>query len=128
MKFEITQPGVYGVNGMRIPVGTEIRIEGDAVPAWLANKGRVIGKTKGKTAVTNPAKDPVQQPASGAERQELLKLAASVIAVEAFLDDGRPDVRAINAELTGDAEPFTAEERDQLWPGIADAVKAERDA
>ncbi len=125
MKFEITQKGVYDQKGKPIPVGTEIDVDGEKVPAWLVNKGSPM-KSKGKTAVTNPAKGALPQ--SGAERQELMKLASSVIEDSGFLSDGRPDVRAINAELTSEAEPFTAEERDQIWPGIADAVKAEREA
>jgi len=60
MKFEIIRKGVYDQNGNSIPVGTEITVKGDEVPSWLLNKGRVVADRKGKTAVTNPAKDPVQ--------------------------------------------------------------------
>jgi hypothetical protein len=63
MKIEITEPGVYDQDGKRVPVGTEINVKGDGVPAWLNGKGRVVAQAKAKTAVTNPAKDPVQEKA-----------------------------------------------------------------
>lgn len=56
MKVEITETGVYDQDGNRVPVGTQIDVKGDAVPAWVANKCRVVAKAQGKTAVTNPAK------------------------------------------------------------------------
>lgn len=56
MKIEITEQGVYDADGNEIEVGTELTVKGDEVPAWLVNKGRVIGEPKGKTLVTNPAK------------------------------------------------------------------------
>lgn len=62
MKIEITEKGVYDKDGKRVPVGTEIAVKGDEVPASLLNKGRVISQGKGKTAVTNPAADPAQEP------------------------------------------------------------------
>lgn len=56
MKIEITEKGVYDTKGHPIPVGTEITVKGDTVPAWLVNKGRVIAEKPAKaTAVTNPA-------------------------------------------------------------------------
>ncbi|QBX34597.1 hypothetical protein E4191_07640 [Paracoccus liaowanqingii] len=127
MKIEITKRGVYDGEGKQIPVGTQVTVKGDTVPGYLLNKGRVIGETEGKTPVTNPAQD-AQASQSGPDRQELLKMAATVIDPAGFLADGRPDVRAINAELIDDAAPFTAEERDTLWPGIAAAVAADRQA
>lgn len=125
MKLEITQPGVTGPEGP-MPVGTVVEIEGDTVPGWLVNKAAPVGRV----AVTNPAEGAIPgatgpEP-SAQERQELLGEAAKLIDADGFLPDGRPDVRAINAELTDDAKPFTAAERDDLWPGIADAVKAAR--
>lgn len=57
MKIEITEQGVYDADGNEIEVGTELTVKGDEFPAWLVNKGRVIGEAKGKTPVTNPAKD-----------------------------------------------------------------------
>lgn len=57
MKIEITEKGVYDAKGELIEVGTELTVRGDEVPAWLVNKCRVIGEAKGKTPVTNPAKD-----------------------------------------------------------------------
>lgn len=61
MKIKITEAGVYDQNGQRVPVGTEISVKGDVVPAWLVNKGQIIGEKPTKAvAVTNPAKGPVQ--------------------------------------------------------------------
>lgn len=56
MKIEITEKGVYDRKGERIPVGTEITVKGDTVPAAFVNKCRVIGEKPAKgVAVTNPA-------------------------------------------------------------------------
>ena len=58
MKIEITKPGVYDKDGQEIEVGTEITVSGDAVPAWLVNKGRTVAApTKKAEPVTNPKKD-----------------------------------------------------------------------
>lgn len=128
MKFEITQKGVYDGNEKRIPVGTIVEIKGDEVPRNLVNKGRVVGSNAKRVAVTNPASNPVQTPASGSERQALLAETAAILEDDEFLKDGKPDVAAVNAQLEEDEEPFTAKERDDLWPGVADQVKATRDA
>jgi hypothetical protein len=56
MKIEITEQGVYGADGNEIEVGTILTVEGEAVPAWLINKGRIVADSKGKMPVTNPAK------------------------------------------------------------------------
>lgn len=127
MKFEITEKGVYDDQGKRVPVGTVVELDGEELPAALKNKGRVFATAA--VAVTNPAEGALQHSVqSGTDRQALLKAAAVQIGADGFLEDGRPDVRAINAELTDAAAPFTAAERDQLWPAVADAVKTEREA
>lgn len=58
MKFKVTQKGVNMTDkeGNQVAVfkGQVIDVDGDKVPAWLANKGHEV---EGKTAVTNPAKD-----------------------------------------------------------------------
>lgn len=125
MKVEITEKGVFEGRD-EVPVGEIVDVEGDKIPPFLVGKCRPLGKV----AVTNPAAGavPVDPAPSGAERQELLKLAAMEIAGEDFIADGRPDVRALNDELTDDAAPFTAEERDALWPGVKDEVMAARTA
>jgi hypothetical protein len=57
MKFQIEKPGVSDGKGGRVSVGTIIDVKGDAVPAWLTNKGRVVADAKrGRLAVTNPVK------------------------------------------------------------------------
>lgn len=64
MKIEITRPGVHDKDGKEIQVGAQINVTGDIIPAWLVNKGRVVAeRPKRATAVTNPAKDAVQQKA-----------------------------------------------------------------
>lgn len=62
MKVEVTQKGVYDAKGSAIPVGTELTVKGDAVPAWLVNKCRVLVERPAKEAkaVTNPAGDDTQ--------------------------------------------------------------------
>lgn len=124
MKVEITEKGAHGPDGKELKVGSEVNVKGDEMPGWLVGKAREVAG--GKVAVTNPKKNPVKPQASGQERQALMKDAATVLKAEDFTEAGLPDVRALNAMLTKDAEPFTAEERDQLWPGIADDVKAAR--
>lgn len=59
MKIEITARGVYGAKG-EIPVGTTIDMKNE--PKGWAGRYRVVsGGGQGKTAVTNPAANPVQQ-------------------------------------------------------------------
>lgn len=121
MKVEITERGANG-----LAVGAIVEIEGETVPGWLIGKCRIVEDAP-RVAVTNPAEGAVIDPdPSAQERQTLLGEAAKIIAADAFTEDGRPDVRAINAELADEVKPFTAAERDALWPGIADAVKAAR--
>jgi len=64
MKVTITESGVYDADGQRVPVGTEISVKGDAIPAWLVGKCQVVAVKK--TAVTNPAIGAVQQPVEDA--------------------------------------------------------------
>ncbi|MCA0961157.1 hypothetical protein [Salipiger bermudensis] len=115
-KFEITKKGVEGRK-----VGDVVEFEGEKVPGFLLNKGRVLTE---RVAVTNPATGAVQD--SAQERQALLAEAAKVLDDEHFSAEGVPDVREINALLDEGVAKFSAAERDQLWPGIADAVKADR--
>lgn len=68
MRIEITKGGIFGSNG-EIPVGTELTVK-DEPKAW-AGRYRVIGKTDGKTAVTNDGPNPYEE----MTRAELDKLA-----------------------------------------------------
>lgn len=61
MKLKITEAGVYDAEGKRIPVGEEITVKGDSVPAWLVGKAVEI-QTR-KVLVTNPAKGALQEKA-----------------------------------------------------------------
>jgi len=125
MRLQITQKGAHGPDGP-LAVGDVLDLPGDAIPAWLKGKARVLADEV-RTAVTNPAASAVQEPqASGQDRQTVLGEIAVAIDAEGFGSDGVPDVRAINRALPESAAKFTAGERDQLWPGIADAVMARR--
>lgn len=125
MKLEISEKGVFEGHE-EIPVGEIVEVEGDKIPAYLVGKCRPLDQV----AVTNPADGaiPIDANPSAAERQELLKLAALEIEDGDFTADGRPDVRALNDLLTDDAQPFTADERDTLWPGVKEEVMAARGA
>lgn len=127
MKYEVTEKGVNGPEG-RIEKGDTVEVEGD-LPGYLVGKCRPVG---GKTAVTNPAKDAVQQSMaepSAQERQQILgEISVNDLAGDDFNDEGVPDVRKVNENLPEGAKKFSAGERDQLWPGIAEAVKAGREA
>ncbi|MAN46758.1 MAG: hypothetical protein CMF04_11255 [Hyphomonas sp.] len=146
MQYEITQPGVYDSKGKPVKVGTVFDIKGDTVPAWLVNKGRRLGgDTEGKTPITNPKKDARSAEAkakaeaeekarleaeaeakakaentkpSAQERQQRLRELVGEMKPEAFTADGSPDVKVLNGMLKDGEMAFTAEERDQLWPGI----------
>lgn len=56
MKFEVTENGVHGQGGCIEP-GTVIEIRGDAVPAWLVGKGRVLDRGQSRQTVINPKGD-----------------------------------------------------------------------
>lgn len=53
MRIEITGPGIFNAKGDEIPVGTELTVKDE--PTGWAGRYRVLGSTKGKVAVTNPA-------------------------------------------------------------------------
>lgn len=130
MKVEITEKGVFA-NGEPVEVGTTIDVKGNEIPSFLVNKCRVVSQPKPAKAkaVTNPAKGSAKDltPAPSAqERQGAMKEAALKLDADGFNDDGAPDVRALNEAKGDGVDDFTAAERDQLWPGISDAVKAER--
>lgn len=122
MRYEITESGANGHE-----VGSIVEIEGP-LAGWLVGKARPLSGQE-RVAVTNPAEgatmDPM--PASAQERQALLADLAMFIEATDFMDDGRPDVRAINAGLPEGQAKFTAAERDQLWPGVSADVMAARD-
>lgn len=60
MRIKITKGGIYGATG-EIAIGTELTVKSEPV-GW---KGRyeVIGKTEGKTPVTNEPAAPAKTPA-----------------------------------------------------------------
>lgn len=123
MKVEITEKGVHDQTGAEIAKGTQITLEGDVLPGWLVGKAQVVAASaKAKTAVTNPKKGAIKDPApSAAERQAIMKEAAAHLTEEEFIEGGFPEVNALNKHLPEGTESFTADERDQLWPGIAEA-------
>ena len=69
MRVEITQKGVHGPDGKPIPVGEEVAVKGDKMPAWLVGKATVIKERK-RAAVTNPAQGAVQQDAPQGSAKE----------------------------------------------------------
>jgi len=70
MRIEITAGGIYGAEGKPVPIGTVLTVSEE--PKGWAGRYRVIGKTEGKTAVTNEPK-----PYDEMTRAELDDLAAS---------------------------------------------------
>lgn len=118
MKYEVTEPGVYDAMGQRVSVGTEVEAKGDKVPGYLANKSRVVSGRK--VAVTNPARGAL--PGSAAARQARLKEIVGGLSEDDFTASGAPDVNKVNELLNEGEQPFTAAERDHLWPGIKPAA------
>lgn len=55
MRIRITAPGIYDGNGVEVPVGEEFDVT--AEPQGWDGRFVVVSDGKGKTAVTNPAKD-----------------------------------------------------------------------
>lgn len=55
MKIKITAGGIYGGDGIEIPLGTEFTVKEEPT-AWAGRYEVTTGLTEGKTAVTNPAK------------------------------------------------------------------------
>lgn len=68
MKIEITAGGIFGATG-EIPIGTELTVK-EAPLGWVG-RYRIIGKTDGKTPVTNDGPKPYDE----MTRAELDKLA-----------------------------------------------------
>lgn len=52
MKIEITAGGIYGKEGKPVPIGTVLTVKEE--PKGWKGRYRVIGKTEGKEAITNP--------------------------------------------------------------------------
>ncbi len=121
MKIKVIKAGIYGADGA-VPIGTVFDIKGSKMPKGWEGLCQAVddAPAEGATPLTNPA--------SGDVRTKLLSLAATEIDEKDFLADGRPDVRALNDELRDDVQKFTAEERDSLWPLVAEEVKAARQA
>ena len=65
MRIKITKPGIYGSTG-QVPVGSEFDVSAEPT-RWTGRYEAV--STKGKTAVTNPAKGATQQPAYEAKHR-----------------------------------------------------------
>lgn len=114
MKVEITQPGVHDNKGKEIEIGTQIDVKGDDVPGWLLNKCTVIGKApKDGKAVVNT------EPSAQERQARMKELVVGLDKEKDFTKEGAPEINALNALLNQDEKPFTAAERDQLWPGIS---------
>ena len=77
--------------------------------AEAEEKARLEAEAKAKAANTKP---------SAQERQQRLRELVGEMKPEAFTADGSPDVKVLNGMLNEGEIAFTAEERDQLWPGI----------
>ena len=93
MKLEITQAGAR-IDGKKLEKGAFIEIEGDAIPPSLVNKA--VEVRGGKTAITNPATDPVQQPAGGgAEGYAVVDKGKGWFVVA---HDGQPVTKSLRAD------------------------------
>jgi len=126
--FRVTESGVNGPDG-EIRVGTIIPVKlkkGQPVPDALVNKVEETDEGGVPVAVINPAEGggPV---GSAAERQAILRELTMKLGDEDFAKGGEPKVDSLN-EVLEEGEPFTAEERDALWPGIRDEVMTARAA
>lgn len=58
MKLEITQPGAFDSDGVELPVGYTIEVEGDTVPSYLVSKAVDTSK---RVAITNPAENAIAE-------------------------------------------------------------------
>lgn len=117
MKMKVTRRGVYDAKGEEIKVGTVLEIDGDKVPGYLLNKAV---ETDDAVGIINPAAAGTE--ASAAERQARLKEIVGGLSEGDFIASGAPDVGKVNELLNAGEKPFTAAERDQLWPGIKPAA------
>lgn len=66
----LSSTGIYGADGKEMAVGTELTVKEE--PKGWAGRYDVLsgGDAKGKTAVTNPAQNPVQEPKAPFEARE----------------------------------------------------------
>lgn len=128
-KYRVTHAGIYEPRKegqtaeQRIPVGTVIEVgKGESLPAKFKNKVVEVGSVD-DLEVTQP--EPAAPAPSGEERQKLLKAVAISLPDDQFTEAGLPKVAAVNGEVEKD-QKFDGEEIAKLYPGIADAVAAER--
>lgn len=73
MKLKVIQKNARA-DGKPIEVGKVLNIKGDTIPASLVGKVQRLDDEE-KTAITNPAEQPVQQPADAKSAAEVLALA-----------------------------------------------------
>lgn len=124
MHYKVTRRGVHDEKGEEIKIGTVIEAEphkDGGHPSWLRNKVEQVDRgpvtiqqenTGGNTGDTG----------EGEARQALFKDAIGKLKSFEFTNDGRPDLRALNASLPEGSTPFTSDERDTLWPVVKDQV------
>ncbi|MCC0013878.1 MAG: hypothetical protein H6881_08370 [Rhodobiaceae bacterium] len=93
MKLEITEKGIFDQNGKRVPVGTEIEVKGDTIPAAFVNKCRVIGKASKKSV-----------PVTNEDDAEKEKLSADLEAL-GVKADGRWSVERLREEIEKATDP-----------------------
>lgn len=86
MKLEITQRGAFDSDGVELPIGSTVEVEGDTVPSYLVSKAVDTNK---RVAVTNPAQDAIVEP----------------------VDDDDAEIDALRAEYLDK----TGEEADGRW-------------
>lgn len=88
MRIQITAGGIYGENGVEVPIGTEFNLQEEPT-AW-AGRYTVLSESKGKTAVT--AKEKPEDPAK-AELE-----AMDVDALKKLADDLKVDLKGASAK------------------------------
>lgn len=104
MKLIITQAGVRRA-GIELAVGSEIEIDGAAIPDSLINKAEIMDV---RTAITNPAKDAVQQSVSYEAKHRGRGSYSVLDAAGAEVMDGlsKDDAEAFNAMSAEDRAAY----------------------
>ena len=125
-KYEVTQKGVYAPSesgiDRELPKGKTF--EADKLPAFLVGKVRELPEAieaGEQVAVTKPEKG--GEPA--VTRLEIFTAATAALEKGDFLQDGRPDLRALNDLLEEGVEKFTSDERNAFVTQVSDQASGD---
>ncbi|MFY0681897.1 MAG: hypothetical protein JXR13_15110 [Thalassovita sp.] len=125
-KYEVTQKGIFvpDEDGIERELPKGKTFEADKFPALLVGKVRELPE-----AIADGEQVAVTNPENGGEpavtRLEIFTAATAALEKGDFLQDGRPDLRALNDLLEEGVEKFTSDERNTFGTQLSDQASGD---